>query len=46
MKMQWKIVGGIVLMMIFALGAQETLIQRKAAAQNTENTTVLAIAFQ
>ena len=32
MKMKWKIVGGIVLVMIIALGARQTLIRKAAAA--------------
>src|ERR1700730_3028442 len=33
MKMKWKIVGGIVLVMIIALGARQPLIRQAAAAQ-------------
>jgi hypothetical protein len=46
MKLRWKFAGGIVLMTIIALGAQETMIQSKAAAQNSEDTTLLQIAFR
>src|SRR5450759_4090980 len=33
MKMKWKIVGGIVLVMIIVLGSRETLIRKTAAAR-------------